>query len=69
MVHAVSQVMVQQYAKNTGVSVVAWRLPMANNNGRRFGDQSEFLYGTFKDMTVFCPQRACCSLKANLRPE
>ena len=68
-VHAVNQVMVQQYAKRTGVPVVAWRLPMADKYERRFGEQSEFLYDTVKDMTVFFAQGAPCSLTANLRPE
>ena len=69
MVHAANQVMVQQYAKRTGVPVVAWRLPMADKYGRLFGDRSEFFYGSVKDMTVFFAQGAPCSLKANLRPE
>ena len=67
--HAVNQVMVQQYAKRTGVPVVAWRLPMADTYERRLGEHSEFLYGTVKDMTGFFAQGAPCSLTANLRSE
>ena len=59
----------QQYAKRTGVLVVAWRLPRADKYERRFGEQSEFLYGTVKEMTVFFALRAPCSSTGNLRPE
>ena len=68
-VHAVNRVMVQQYAKRTGVPVVAWRLPMADKYEQRFGEQSEFFYGAVKDMTVFFARGAPCSLTANPRPE
>ena len=37
-VHAVNQVMVQQYAKRTGVPMVAWRLPMADKYEGHFGE-------------------------------
>ena len=67
--HVANQVMVQQYAKRTGVLVVAWCLPMAEKYESCFGGQSEFLYGTFKDMTVFFAQGSPCSLTANLRPK
>ena len=42
---------------------------MADKYERRFGEQSEFLYGTVKDMAVFFAQGAPCWLTANLRPK
>ena len=61
-VHVVHQVIVHEYPKRTGVPVVAWYLPMAQKYKRHFREQTEFLYGTVKDMTVFFAQGAACSL-------
>ena len=68
-VHAVNEVMLQRFTIARGLPIVAWRLPMADKYEKKFGHNSNFIYDTVKDMTLyFVPQARCC-LTSNLSPE